>query len=169
MLERILTHVWLTHGPLYARIYVCECVRWLYCSPTVKRHHCVLFQMKTPGAPEPRYAPSPSRCEGDEERRLSVRPTKLYKPPCNSHPHRSASSGYCQHPSASPFNRAALERSSIWIWFWTGPWLWPHSGIKGNLHSFEDRRMLHDCSNPCRMWLMDHHFSCVVSIQYRYI
>ncbi|XDV34706.1 hypothetical protein PO909_004838 [Leuciscus waleckii] len=71
--------------------------------------------MKTPGAPEPRYAPSPSRCEGDEERRLPVRPPKLYKPPCNSHPHRSASSGYRQHPSASPFNRAALERSSIWI------------------------------------------------------
>lgn len=101
--------------------------------------------MNTPGAPEPRYAPSSSRCEGDEERRLPVRPPKLYKPPCNSHPHLPVSSGYRQHPSASPFNRAALERSSIWIWFWTGPWLWPHSGIKDNLNSFENRRMLHDC------------------------
>ncbi|XP_067268162.1 transmembrane protein 54b isoform X3 [Chanodichthys erythropterus] len=72
--------------------------------------------MKTPGASEPRYAPPFSRYEGDEERRLSVRPPERYKPPCNSHPHRSVSSGqYRQNLSSSPFNRAALERSSIWI------------------------------------------------------
>ncbi|ROK35800.1 Keratinocyte-associated protein 3 [Anabarilius grahami] len=72
--------------------------------------------MKTPGASEPRYEPPFSRCEGDEERRLSVRPPERYKPPCNSHPHRSVSSGqYRQNLSSSPFNRAALERSSIWI------------------------------------------------------
>ncbi|XP_048057316.1 transmembrane protein 54b [Megalobrama amblycephala] len=72
--------------------------------------------IKTPGASEPRYAPPFSRYEGDEERRLSVRPPERYKPPCNSHPHRSVSSGqYRQNLSSSPFNRAALERSSIWI------------------------------------------------------
>ncbi|XP_051728546.1 transmembrane protein 54b isoform X2 [Ctenopharyngodon idella] len=72
--------------------------------------------MKTPGACEPRCVPPLSRCEGDEERRLSVRPPERYKPPCNFHPHRSASSGqYRQNLSSSPFNRAALERSSIWI------------------------------------------------------
>lgn len=114
----------LTHGPPYARVCVREGVFGdSYCSHTVKRHHCVPFQMKTPGASEPRYAPPFSRYEGDEERRLSVRPPERYKPPCNSHPHRSVSSGqYRQNLSSSPFNRAALERSSIWIWIWTGPW-----------------------------------------------
>ncbi|KAK2887085.1 hypothetical protein Q8A67_015313 [Cirrhinus molitorella] len=71
--------------------------------------------MKTPRVDEPLYLPSSRRCQGDEE--LSViRPPERHRPPCNSPLHRSASSGqYCQQPSASPFNRAALERSSIWI------------------------------------------------------
>lgn len=157
MLERILTRVWLTHGPPYARVRVREGVFGdSYCSHTVKRHHCVPFQMKTPGASEPRYAPPFSRCEGDEERRLSVRPPERYKPPCNSHPHRSVSSGqYRQNLSSPPFNRAALERSSIWIWIWTGPWHRPHSRTNGILNSLEDSQspMLHACGDrlqvPC--------------------
>ncbi|XP_067282351.1 transmembrane protein 54b isoform X1 [Pseudorasbora parva] len=61
--------------------------------------------MKPPGASEPRYALPSSRCEGDAERKLSViRPPK-----------RASSRQHRQHPSASPFSRAALERSSIWI------------------------------------------------------
>lgn len=155
MLERILTRVWLTHGPPYARVRAREGVFGdSYCSHTVKRHHCVPFQMKTPGACEPRCVPPLSRCEGDEERRLSVRPPERYKPPCNFHPHRSASSGqYRQNLSSSPFNRAALERSSIWIWIWNRPWHWPHSRIKDRLQVASDV-----------LSLTDRHFSFVVNI-----
>ncbi|XP_016370206.1 keratinocyte-associated protein 3-like [Sinocyclocheilus rhinocerous] len=72
--------------------------------------------MKTPRAAEPCYSPSSRRCQEDEERKLSViRPPERHRPP-NSRPYGSVSFGqYRQHHSASPFNRAALERSSIWI------------------------------------------------------
>ncbi|XP_043073114.1 transmembrane protein 54b isoform X3 [Puntigrus tetrazona] len=68
--------------------------------------------MKTLGAAEPRYSPPSRRCQGDEARKLSaIRPPEMHGPPP-----RSASSGRRGHrPSASPFSRAALERSSIWI------------------------------------------------------
>ncbi|KAF4100310.1 transmembrane protein 54b [Onychostoma macrolepis] len=67
--------------------------------------------MKTPRAAEP-CSPQSRRCQGDEEQKLSViRPPERHRPPL-----RSVSSGqYRQLPSASPFSRAALERSSIWI------------------------------------------------------
>ncbi|XP_016094928.1 keratinocyte-associated protein 3-like [Sinocyclocheilus grahami] len=73
--------------------------------------------MKTPRAAEPCYSPSSRRFQEDEERKLSViRPPERHRPPYNSRPHSSVSYGqYRQHHSASPFNRAALERSSIWI------------------------------------------------------
>ncbi|KTF86063.1 hypothetical protein cypCar_00036642, partial [Cyprinus carpio] len=68
--------------------------------------------MKTQRTAGPRYSPQPRRCQGDEERKLSViRPPERHRPPL-----RSVSPGqYSQHPSAPPFSRAALERSSIWI------------------------------------------------------
>ncbi|XP_050991889.1 transmembrane protein 54b isoform X3 [Labeo rohita] len=73
--------------------------------------------MKTPRVDEPRYSPLSHRCQGDEEWKLSViKPPERHRPPYNSRPLRSTFSGqYRQQPSASPFNRAALERSSIWI------------------------------------------------------
>ncbi|XP_067282352.1 transmembrane protein 54b isoform X2 [Pseudorasbora parva] len=86
-----------------------------YCGNNDGRSHLIIVNecpfdptrifMKPPGASEPRYALPSSRCEGDAERKLSViRPPK-----------RASSRQHRQHPSASPFSRAALERSSIWI------------------------------------------------------
>ncbi|KTF89517.1 hypothetical protein cypCar_00021487 [Cyprinus carpio] len=70
--------------------------------------------MKTPRAAEPHCTPPSRHCQEDEERQLSIiRPSEWHRPPHNSRPHGSVSFG--QHNSASPFTRAALERSSIWI------------------------------------------------------
>ncbi|XP_056336479.1 transmembrane protein 54b isoform X2 [Danio aesculapii] len=72
--------------------------------------------MKPPRAAEPCFSPSSRRCHGEDQLRLSGRPPERHKPHSSSGPHRSASSGQCrQHPAASPFNRATLQRSSIWI------------------------------------------------------
>ncbi|XP_026113268.1 transmembrane protein 54b [Carassius auratus] len=73
--------------------------------------------MKTPRAADPHCSPPSQNCQEDEEQKLSIiRPPEQHRPPYNSRPHGSVSFGlYRQHHSASPFNRAALERSSIWI------------------------------------------------------
>lgn len=72
--------------------------------------------LKPPRAAEPCFGPLSHRCHGEDERRLSGRSQERHKPHPISGPHRSAASGQCrQHPAASPFNRATLQRSSIWI------------------------------------------------------
>lgn len=96
----------------------------LYC------YYCVPFQIKIQrGAQSPllsHYVPTSRRCQGDEERKLPVRPPERQMPNCDSRPHRSTYSTQIHHPTAQ-FSRGALERSSIWIWLWALLWLWPDS------------------------------------------
>lgn len=61
-----------------------------------------------------RYMPTSRRCQGDEDRKLPVRPPERQKPPYNSRPHRSTYSTQIHQPSTQ-FSQGALERSSIWI------------------------------------------------------
>ncbi|TRY84373.1 hypothetical protein DNTS_025460, partial [Danionella cerebrum] len=69
--------------------------------------------MKPPRLPEFIYAPQSAGCQGDVERKLPVRPPVQH----NSRPPSliTACGRNCEQPGASPFNRAALERNSIWI------------------------------------------------------
>lgn len=96
----------------------------LYC------YYCVPFQIKIQrGAQSPllsHYVPTSRRCQGDEERKLPVRPPEQQKTHCDSRPQRSTYSTQIHHPSAQ-FSRGALERSSIWIWLWAPLLLWPDS------------------------------------------
>ncbi|KAA0710502.1 Gap junction beta-3 protein [Triplophysa tibetana] len=62
----------------------------------------------------PRYMPTSRCCQGDEERKLPVRPPERQKPHYDSRPHRYAYSMQIHQPSTQ-FSQGALERSSIWI------------------------------------------------------
>lgn len=103
-------------------------------------YYCVPFQIKIQRGVQspllPRYMPTSWRCQGDEERKLPVRPPEWQKPHYHSRPDRYTNSMQIHQPSTQ-FNQGALERSSIWIWLWAlaaVALVW-RTGIKGILTS----------------------------------